>query len=413
MKPATLVQAKVYSVSEICRDIKLALESGFPEGVWIEGEISNLRIPSSGHVYFSLKDAQCVIQAVMFRGQAMSLRFTPTDGLKVLLFGAITIYEGRSIYQIIAQRMEPQGLGALQLAFEQLKAKLEAEGLFAPDRKRPIPMLPQRIAIVTSPTGAAIRDILHVLHRRFSNLEIGIYPVLVQGEGSAEAVATALRDLNELGGFEVIIVARGGGSLEDLWAFNQEIVARAVAASRIPVVSAVGHEVDTTICDMVADLRCATPSAAAEMIVGRKADIEDRLDALREDLAACLENAVLDRANRLQLALKSPGLSEPLRLVEGYAQNVDDCLQALGLALSHAKEIAEKNFERCISTLEALSPLAVLGRGYSLTFLEPHTTLPSKWGGKLVRESRDVREGDRLRTRLGKGEIHSTVSKVE
>lgn len=399
------LRQKIYSVGEICRDIKGLLEGGFPDGAWVEGEISNLRLHSSGHVYFSLKDPQAILGAVMFRGNASRLRFELKDGLKVLAFGSIGIYESRGVYQINVQRLEPKGLGGLQLALEQLKAKLQAEGLFDPERKKPIPVFPQRIAVVTSPTGAAIRDILNVLGRRFSNLHISIYPTAVQGEGAAQEMAKALQDLNELGGFDVVLVTRGGGSLEDLWAFNEEVLARAVAASRIPVISAVGHEVDYTLCDFAADLRCPTPSAAAELVIGRKDEMEGHLERLREDLWGALENLVSDRTNRLQLAVRSHGFLESGRLVETYMQKLDDATEAMASALSHGWEMKQKDFQRFAERLGSLNPLAVLGRGYSITFEEKT--------GRVLRRSSGIKPGEQIKTVLEKGTVFSTVSRVE
>ncbi len=400
-----LTQEKIYTVGEICRNIKATLEQRFAGGVWIEGEISNMRVPSSGHAYFSLKDAEGMINAVMFRGSASGLRFAPVDGLKVLVFGELTIYEARGVYQVIVRRMEPQGLGALQLAFEQLKAKLEAEGLFDVARKKAIPTFPQRIAIVTSPTGAAIRDILHVLGRRFSNLDIAIYPAAVQGKGAAAEIAQGLHDINEIGGFDIILVTRGGGSLEDLWPFNEEILARAIAASRIPVVSAVGHEIDTTICDMVADLRCATPSAAAELIIGRKEDILSHLESLREALCVSLETLVLKLHNRLQWVLRSPGFLESGKLVESYAQRVDDAREGMEECLSRGLERAQADFRRLMEKLDVLSPLGVLGRGYSITF--------KQGSDSIVRDAQELKVGDTIKSMLAKGSVVSKISATQ
>ncbi|HEX5036795.1 MAG TPA: exodeoxyribonuclease VII large subunit, partial [bacterium] len=245
---------KIYSISEITRQIKGQLEDNFSE-VWIEGEISNFKPATSGHFYMSLKDDQAQIRAVMFRGSNSGLKFRPENGLQVLAYGRVTVYEPRGEYQIIVEHLEPKGAGALQLAFEQLKKKLEAEGLFAAERKRPIPYLPRRIGIVTSPTGAVIRDMIHVLSRRYPNVQILIHPVAVQGTGAAAEIAAAVRAMSVRGDLDVLIVARGGGSMEDLWAFNEEVVARAIAESLLPVISAVGHETDFTIADFVADLR--------------------------------------------------------------------------------------------------------------------------------------------------------------
>lgn len=250
----------IYTVSELTREARMLLESAFP-AVWVEGEISNFSIHSSGHMYFSLKDENAVLNCAMFRSENQQLKFGPKDGMQVLCFGRISIYDKQGRYQLYVQTMEPKGLGALQLAFQQLKERLQKEGLFDAAHKKPIPFLPQRIGIVTSPTGAAIRDILNISTRRFQNIHIIINPVRVQGEGAAIEIANAIKEFNEYAKLDVIIVARGGGSLEDLWSFNEEIVARAIYDSKIPVISAIGHEVDFTIADFVADFRAPTPSA--------------------------------------------------------------------------------------------------------------------------------------------------------
>ncbi|MEE9165043.1 MAG: exodeoxyribonuclease VII large subunit, partial [Nitrospinota bacterium] len=262
-------ERQVYTVTEITRAIKFSLETEFPR-VWIEGEISNLRIPSSGHMYLTIKDEESQIKVVMFRSGKSQLKFGPKDGDQVIVKGKITVYEPRGEYQIVIDYMEPKGIGALQLAFQQLKEKLSKEGLFDEELKKSLPLLPQKIGIITSPTGAAVRDILNIIDRRFPNVHILIAPVKVQGEGAAQEIAAAVKDLNKIKGVDVIIVGRGGGSIEDLWAFNEEVVARAIFESEIPVISAVGHEIDFTISDFVADLRAPTPSAAAELVVRDK-----------------------------------------------------------------------------------------------------------------------------------------------
>src|SRR2546428_3344102 len=266
----------LYTVSALTALLRVHIESAFSD-VWVEGEVSNLRIPTSGHAYFTLKDASSQIRAVLFRSVGRSQRFALQDGLQLVCRGRLTVYEPRGDYQVIVEYAEPKGVGALQLAFEQLKARLAAEGLFDQARKRPLPFLPRRIGVVTSPTGAAIRDIVQVAHKRDPGVTIVLDPVAVQGESAAGEIARAIEELNEMGGFDVLIVGRGGGSLEDLWPFNEEIVARAVAASRIPVVSAVGHEIDFTIADFVADMRAPTPSAAAELVVRDRVDLPKRL----------------------------------------------------------------------------------------------------------------------------------------
>ena len=302
----------IYSVSALTAEVKAVLEDGF-SAIWVEGELSNFKHHTSGHMYFTLKDAQAQIRGVMFRGHNRLLRFHPIDGLAVLVSGTVTVYERRGEYQINVEFMEPRGVGALQLAFEQLKAKLEAEGLFDEARKRPLPLLPRRIGIITSPTGAVIRDMLTIIGRRFPGLEVLIHPVAVQGECAAAEVAAALERLGARADLDVLIVARGGGSLEDLWAFNEEGVARAIVASAVPVISAVGHETDVTIADFVADLRAPTPSAAAELVVARRDELRQRVDDLMARAVATLQHGVAVRRGRVEmlgrhLVLLSPAI---------------------------------------------------------------------------------------------------------
>jgi len=293
--PAPLAR-RIYSVSELTAGIRALLENNFGE-VWLEAEISNCKVWNTGHMYFTLKDGSAQIKAVMFRTAVRTLRFKPEDGLRVIARGRLGVYEPKGEYQIVCEHMEPQGLGALQLAFEQLKKRLQAEGLFDAARKRPLPSLPRRIGIVTSLDGAALGDILKVLRRRAPNASVLIRPARVQGEDAAAEVATALRILGKVPGVDVIIVGRGGGSIEDLWAFNEERVARAIAASPVPVVSAVGHEVDVTIADFVADLRAPTPSAAAEMVVAATDEFYSRIDRLTGRLRAAARTDLQRRRN--------------------------------------------------------------------------------------------------------------------
>jgi exodeoxyribonuclease VII large subunit len=289
----------ILTVSELTQEIKEILETRFPD-IWVEGEISNLRIPPSGHIYLTLKDDFSQIRAVFFKMKARTLRFVLEDGLHVICHGRVSLYEKRGEYQLILEEVEPKGIGALQLAFLQLKDRLEKEGLFDLARKKPIPMVPQTIGIVTSPTGAVISDMLHIIHRRFENVHILLNPVRVQGEGASLEIAKAIEDLNKWMNVDVIIVGRGGGSLEDLWPFNEEIVARAIYHSKIPIISAVGHETDYTISDFVADLRAPTPSAAAELVVRDKREIKNTLHYLEERL----ENQILQtlQENRTNLS---------------------------------------------------------------------------------------------------------------
>jgi exodeoxyribonuclease VII large subunit len=439
---------EIYSVSELTRDIKIELEGTFAN-LWVSGEVSNLKQPSSGHYYFTLKDDKAQIPAVMFRGAARFLRFRPKDGMAVLVWGHVTVYEPRGAYQIRVERMEPRGKGSLQLAFEQLKERLGNEGLFDPSRKRPIPRVPQRLGIVTSPSGAALRDICRVLHRRFENLSVLVYPVQVQGDLAAADIAKGIRVLNELGGLDVLIVTRGGGSLEDLWPFNEESVARAIAASAIPVVSAVGHEVDFTIADFVADLRAPTPSAAAEMVVRSKEELVERVRAamsrverstrgrLRElsgqvnrvathQAFAAVRHAIEMRGQRVdEASYRSRShlerrLSRTRLVLQGLArrlaaQRVDRRLgdarmrlAALEARLETASRVPLDRGHRTLAEraakLDALSPLGVLGRGYSLAW-SPQ--------GKLLRQAEDVATGDEIRVDLHRGRLRCRVERVE
>src|SRR3990170_2982525 len=311
----------ILTVSEITALIKTTLEGSFPD-IWIEGEICNFRVPSSGHLYFTLKDNSSQIRAVLFRSAGRALRFVPKDGLHGLCRGRITVYEYRGEYQIIIDYMEPKGLGALLMAFEQLKERLAKEGLFDEVRKRPIPVFPGKIGIVTSPTGAAIRDILKVIDRRFANVKIVIAPAAVQGERAAPEIVEAIGELNKIDGIDVIIVTRGGGGIEDLWPFNEEIVARAIYQSRIPVISAVGHEIDYTIADFVADLRAPTPSAAAELVVKNKEDIQQYIGILHQRLLYA-KNAFFEK-KRARIVSLSKMVFSPEREIGRYFQRLDE-----------------------------------------------------------------------------------------
>ncbi|MDP3804461.1 MAG: exodeoxyribonuclease VII large subunit, partial [Candidatus Omnitrophota bacterium] len=333
----------IYTVSEITKYIRVIVEDSFP-GVWIEGEISNYVLHSSGHIYFSLRDANAVLKCAFFRRANEKLKFKLKDGMKVIAFGSISVYDARGDYQLIVEEIEPKGIGALQLQFQQLKEKLQKEGLFDARHKVPIPFLPTRIGIVTSPTGAVIRDILNIARRRFSNVEIIINPVKVQGEGAKDEIAAAIRQFNKLNNIDVMIVTRGGGSLEDLWPFNEEAVARAIYESEIPVISAVGHEIDYTISDFTADFRAPTPSAAAELVIPRKED---------------LVNAIATSVTRLKNALAGE--------VTQYEQRIDDLAKDIAIRIDHIVKMRGENFNLLTSKLETLSPLAVLNRGYSIT----------------------------------------------
>ncbi|MDZ7338401.1 MAG: exodeoxyribonuclease VII large subunit [candidate division KSB1 bacterium] len=396
-------EAHIYTVSELTREIKVLLETTIPV-VWVEGEISNFKLHSSGHMYFSLKDENAQIAAVMWRGRNMGLRFIPEDGMKVLVQGKVTVYEKRGNYQLDVLRLQPAGVGELQLAFEQLKNRLRQEGLFAEERKRPIPRYPERVGIVTSATGAALQDILNITRRRLPGIELILRPALVQGEGAAEDIAKAIAELNEYGQVDVIIVGRGGGSLEDLWAFNEEVVARAIYASRIPVVSAVGHEVDFTIADFVADLRAPTPSAAAELVVPDRQQLHQTVQAHLTRAYQALCRQLSAAKERLNAVRASYGFRRPEDIVHQYQQRLDDLTRMLTAATSHAVELARQRHQSLASRLAALGPQAVLARGYSICFRID--------SGEVVRTATQVAAGEAVGVQLAHGRLTTEVSEV-
>jgi exodeoxyribonuclease VII large subunit len=450
MEQATFafLERTILTVSELSEQIKIVLEDSFFD-IWVAGEISNLRTPASGHAYLTLKDEHSQIRAVLFKMQRRYVRFDPKDGMLVVARGRISLYEPRGEYQLVIDYMDPKGIGALQIAFEQLKGRLAQEGLFDGSRKRPLPTLPRCLGIVTSPTGAVIRDMLQILRRRFVNLHVCVYPVRVQGDGAAEEIAQGIEVLNRYPGIDVIIVARGGGSLEDLWAFNEETVARAIHVSKVPVISAVGHEIDYTIADFVADVRAPTPSAAAELVIPNKSELHadlqamaqrlergmrHRLEALRTRLEACQQRRVLkdpwaplhtieqhlDELNarlvraihaRLHLA------QEALERTEAAIAHLNPLMQvgllharlialeqrliaAQGRQASHARE----ELERLTSTLQALSPLAVLARGYSICRHQAD--------GRVIREAQAAAPGMQVDITLWQGSLQCTVNAV-
>lgn len=397
-------QIRVYSVSEITRNIRSVLEDSFPH-VWIEGEISNFKHHTSGHMYFSLKDENASIQCVMFRGECEKLNFDCEEGLSVLCLGRVSVYPIRGQYQLYIERMEPKGLGALQLKFQQLKEKLQKEGLFDPNHKKPLPFFPEKIGLVTSIDGAALRDMLHVLDRRFSTVHVMIYPVQVQGVGAAPSIAQAIEDLNRLNAVDVMIVGRGGGSLEDLWAFNEEIVARAIFESEIPVISAVGHEVDFTIADFVSDLRAPTPSAAAEIVLPEKETLVNRIDDLRKGLGQCLQHKIKHSRQELQALTQSKALKNPLAIFEIQFQRIDELKKSLvnstNVMLRHSRE----RILGLLGKLEALGPVGTLKRGFSVSL-----ALPSE---KVVTSIRQVNKGDLLKIKLSDGFFISQVKEIQ
>ncbi len=461
---------KIYPVAELVAAVRTQVERTFTD-IYVEGEISNYRPAGSGHLYFTLKDGSAQLRVVMWRTQARLLRFKPDNGLQVIARGRVTIYDERGDLQFQAEHLEPKGAGALQIAFEQLKNKLAAEGLFDSQRKKPIPALPGRIGVVTSPRGAAIQDMLNVLRRRHESVNVLIYPAQVQGDTAASEVTAGVRYFNRHGKVDVIVIARGGGSFEDLFAFNDEGLARAIAASEVPVISAVGHETDFTICDFVADLRAPTPSAAAELVIRSKQELAEKLLALRKRIAQAINYKLLrahntlsqlaqhavfarmqdsiarrqqrmddlvfrlaqaqshilkDRGRRLtgyetqlrhhdlrvragamrrQLDSRTSELRAALtRLLGGRRTELDRLAVALGRASETVLLRRRSRWERMHSSLLALSPKAILARGYALVF---------DAGGRLVKQAGQLTGGDQVRTQLGRGEFTSRVDRVK
>ena len=395
---------KLFTVSEITREIRTSLEYDF-SNIGIVGEISNIRKPSSGHVYLTLKDKNAQLQAVVFRNTANKIKFELKDGMEIISFGSITVYEPRGQYQIIIDQIEPKGIGALQLAFQQLKEKLEKEGLFDVSRKKPIPFIPQKIGIVTSPTGAAIKDILNIIERRFANVEILLYPVKVQGDGAAEEIAEAIVELNKLPDIDVIIAGRGGGSLEDLWAFNEEVVARSIYNSIIPVISAVGHEIDITIADLVADIRALTPSEAGELVVPQKDLLLNILEKCKSRLFQSLTNKLKLSKDKLAGVANSYAMRQPFDKLHRLQQRLDEFAQRLNLNITHALNTEREKLSGIAGKLESLNPLSVLKRGYTIT-----TKLEND---KPLREVKDVNKGDKIKTRFSKGSVISAILSIE
>ncbi|MCM2267983.1 MAG: exodeoxyribonuclease VII large subunit [Elusimicrobiales bacterium] len=393
-------EPRIYTVSELSQGIKYLLETNFRE-LWVEGEISGLKVSSLGHTYFDLKDANSNISGVMFRGFAQGLKFDLQNGLLVRVRGNITTYDKQSKYQLMAKEIQPAGIGPLQLAFEQLKKKLAAEGLFDPSRKRPIPALPQKIAVVTSPTGAAIRDILSILKRRYANMHIIVAPVKVQGAGSAEEIANAVIDLNEnFPDIDVMLVGRGGGSMEDLWAFNEEIVARAIANSKIPVISCVGHETDFTIADFVADLRAATPSAAAELVVKSKVELAAQIAGLERRLLQSLRIYYENLQGKFHRLVSSRPMQNPLVLLERPLRRLDDAVEGMVAASADRLRRAGEKLNLQSEKLKALSPLFPLKKGYAIV---------KDAGGKAVKTAASLSPGDRLNLQFAEGRAEAEV----
>jgi exodeoxyribonuclease VII large subunit len=391
---------RALSVSEITSLIKETLQTGFA-GVYVVGEVSQFTRAASGHVYLTLKDEGAVLRAVIWRGVASRLKFDLAEGMEVLARGDIDVYAPRGSYQLIISWLEPRGEGARQLALRRLMERLEKEGLFDPALKKPLPPFPRRIGVVTSPTGAAIRDIINVIARRFPAVELYLYPSRVQGEGAAAEIAAAVARLNaQRPDLDLMIVGRGGGSLEDLWAFNEEAVARAVFESRIPVVSAVGHEIDFSVCDFVADVRAATPTEAAEVVVPDREELTVRTGQLRRRLGLALRNLAARGRRRLEAVASRPAFRRPTAPLREKAQRVDDGLERMQLALRHRLELVHEAVNGSRARLEALSPARVLERGYSVT-LDP--------AGRVLKCATDIHPDDMLETRLHRGTVLSRV----
>jgi exodeoxyribonuclease VII large subunit len=435
---------KIWSVQELTEHIRDILAGAFAD-VWVEGEVSNCHVSQPGHIYFTLKDARAQIRCVTFRNQAMRLKFRPEDGLKVTVRGSLGVYEPRGEYQLYAEHIEPVGLGALQLAFEQLKKQLEKEGLFDAARKRPLPALPQRVGIITSPRGAAVRDVIRILRRRFPNLHLLLYPTRVQGESAAAEIAAGIKYFNRKQSVDVILLVRGGGSLEDLWAFNEEALARAIAACTIPIISGVGHETDFTIADFVADVRASTPSAAAELVVNTKKEFNRHLGELRGDLAERMRYILLEQRHRLRALETHIGFRRLEDLLRRNRQQTDELLARLGQALGARTErmrrrltvaatrivsfdlrqrisawrqragqragelgariervlaLKRQRLERLLVQLEERSPLRVLERGYAIC---------TDGAGNVLRSPDQVALGDEVRVQLARGSLGAEV----
>jgi exodeoxyribonuclease VII large subunit len=389
------------TVTDLTTQVRDLLEADFPD-VWVSGEISGLRAPTSGHLYFTLKDDQSQLRAVMFRGYAGLLRFRPEDGLEVIVRGRVSLYTARGDLQLYATVMEPRGVGAQQLALEQLKAMLAAEGLFAAERKRPLPFFPRCIGVVTALGGAAIHDILTILDQRCPDTRVIIRPTKVQGVGAGVEIAAGVRDLNDHGEVEVIIVGRGGGSREDLSAFNEEVVARAIAASTVPVVAAVGHEIDLSIADLVADYRAPTPTAAAEVVVPRWEDLRSQVEGAYQALVFAMQRH-LDEGRETVAHLRKR-FRDPRQALALQQDALRTLATRLSTAFRYRHERTRARLQELTTALNSLSPLAVLGRGYSLT----RTVL----GGKVVTDAASLIPGDLVRLTFAKGEARARIEEV-
>jgi exodeoxyribonuclease VII large subunit len=388
-------ERKIWSVAELTSRISGVLATNF-SNLWVEGEVSNFHPAQSGHLYFTLKDAKAQVKCVCFRSQAMRLKFRPEDGLKLIVRGSISVYEPRGEYQIYVEHIEPSGVGALQLAFEQLKKRLEAEGLFDEARKKPLPMMPQRIGVVTSPTGAAVRDIIRILRRRFPNLHLIVYPVRVQGDGAADEIVAALKYFNRKQMVDVILLARGGGSIEDLWAFNEESVARAIAACMIPVVSGVGHETDFTIADFVADMRASTPSAAAEIVVKSRQEFQRHLRELEHKISQRMRYLLLELRHHLKELTTHMGFRRLEDLLRRHRQQTDELTARLGISLEGRIERLRHRYTVAATRIASFDLRARI-RTFGLRVVQRSTELGIKMERLMVGK---IAQLERLRLQL-------------
>ncbi|MGL6226210.1 MAG: exodeoxyribonuclease VII large subunit [Thermoguttaceae bacterium] len=391
------------TITGLTQQIREQIEERFTS-IWVIGQISNLSRPHSGHIYLTLKDEGAQLPAVCWKTVASKLRFDLKDGLEVLVRGRLVVYPQHGKYQLVISQLEPKGVGGLELAFRQLHDRLELEGLFDPRKKRPLPQHIRTIAVITSPSGAAIRDFLQVLGRRTARLNVRIIPVKVQGEGAAQEIAQAVKTVNRLKLADCIVLTRGGGSLEDLWSFNEEPLIRAVAGSEIPTISAIGHEIDVTLCDLAADLRALTPSEAAERLSVEDVQLVKRLDQIRVLMRTTLEKRIRVAAEQLRYFENQPLFKRPLRLIEDRVMMLDVLSERIDRAIDRKKELGLQRLAQLAAALHGLSPLAVLQRGYSLTQME---------SGELLRTVSAVQPGNRIQTRLIDGILHSQVIQTD
>ncbi|HNZ28856.1 MAG: Exodeoxyribonuclease 7 large subunit [Candidatus Aerophobetes bacterium ADurb.Bin490] len=395
---------RILTVSEVSVIVKELLEGGL-NNVWIKGEISNYSTPSSGHVYFTLKDNDNQIKVAYFRGASKCNKLGIEDGKEIMVFGRVSAYGKRSEYQLIASEIQVTGVGALLVEFEKLKKKLSDKGLFKEEHKREIPYPPNRIAIVTSPSGAAIRDVIKILKKRYNGLYVLVYPALMQGDEAPKQIINAIKDINEQGGFDVILLTRGGGSMEDLWAFNDENLAYAIYESEIPVISAVGHEIDFTIADFTADRRAPTPSGAAEMLVPDKEEILHRITVIKDRIASSLESIVSLGEERLLKLMQRYGFKMPFKIYEESSRTLDDLKEQMKKALSGSVDETGAELKLLKEKLQLLNPLAVLKKGYSVVY--------DSSTGKVVTDAAALKAGDNLDIKTYKGRIAAKVSGIK